>query len=304
MAGPPHETRCSAVSAGLGEPLAGTAFTDSRLLCVEHLGPWPRSVDRHPDPAVAALVARARTAGRRTLLVRRPGRRPGPDSGRTLLLADTAPGRTRVGALRVRGPEELADVPLDDAGAGAPVDAPMLLVCTHGTRDLCCAVEGRSLAASVLATEPEDRAAGLWECSHLGGHRFAPTALVLPTGYLYGRLDVATAIAARKAAGQGEVETAHCRGRIAWEPVGQVAELRIREAEGLRDADGLKIGRALPVHGEAGDEAPVDVPVCAADGRRRLVRVAPSPDAPRPLSCGAGLARVAPLVATGVRALA
>jgi hypothetical protein len=144
MAGPPHETRCSAVSAGLGEPLAGNAFTDSLLLCVEHLGPWPRSVDRHPDPALAALVARARTAGRRTRLIRRPGRRPGPDSGRTLLLADTAPGRMRVGALRVRGPGELADVPLDHAGAGAPVDAPMLLVCTHGTRDLCCAVEARS----------------------------------------------------------------------------------------------------------------------------------------------------------------
>jgi hypothetical protein len=115
---------------------------------------------------------------------------------------------------------------------------------------------------------------------------------------------VATAVAARKAAGQGEVETAHCHGRIAWEPAGQVAELRIREAEGLRDADGLTIGRALPVCGEAGDQAPVDVPVRAADSRRWLVRVAPSPDAPRPLSCGAGLARVAPLVATGVRALA
>jgi hypothetical protein len=34
---------------------------------------------------------------------------------------------------------------------------------------------------------------------------------------------VATAVAARKAAGQGEVETAHCHGRIAWEPAGQVA---------------------------------------------------------------------------------
>ena len=29
----------------------------------------------------------------------------------------------------------------------------------------------------------------VWECTHLGGHRFAPTALVLPTGYSYGRLD-------------------------------------------------------------------------------------------------------------------
>ncbi|MCW0213445.1 MAG: sucrase ferredoxin [Pseudonocardia sp.] len=317
MAGPTHDRRCSAVSAGHGEPLAGTAFVDSRLLCVEHLGPWPRSVDRHPDPALAALAERARAAGRRLLLIRRPGRRPVPDSERTVLLADTAPGAVRVGALRVRGPEELADVPLDDAGAGAPVDAPMLLVCTHGTRDLCCAVEGRALAGAVLAAEPEDRPgrrgpAGLWECSHLGGHRFAPTALVLPTGYLYGRLDAASAVAARKAAGKGEVETALCRGRIALEPAGQVAELRIREAEGLRDTDALEIGPAVPVPGRASPaapgvtsgEGPLDVPVRASDGRRWLVRVVPSVGAARPLSCGAGLARVSPLVATAVRVLA
>ena len=32
------------------------------------------------------------------------------------------------------------------------------------------------------------------EVSHLGGHRFAPTMLVLPTGYAYGRLDLDTAL--------------------------------------------------------------------------------------------------------------
>ena len=35
----------------------------------------------------------------------------------------------------------------------------------------------------------------MWESSHLGGHRFAPTALVLPTGYLYGHLDLRCAVA-------------------------------------------------------------------------------------------------------------
>ena len=32
----------------------------------------------------------------------------------------------------------------------------------------------------------------LWRTSHLGGHRFAPTALLLPGGTLWGHLDAAT----------------------------------------------------------------------------------------------------------------
>ena len=28
---------------------------------------------------------------------------------------------------------------------------------------------------------------GVWEVTHLGGHRFSPTLLILPFGYAYGR---------------------------------------------------------------------------------------------------------------------
>ncbi len=64
-----------------------------------------------------------------------------------------------------------------------------ILVCTHGARDACCGkfgygfyVEMRGLAAI--------RAGGIrvWRTSHLGGHRFAPTLLDLPSGRMFGRL--------------------------------------------------------------------------------------------------------------------
>jgi hypothetical protein len=110
-------------------------------------------------------------------------------------------------------------------------------VCTHGRRDRCCALDGRALVKALIdAGEPD-----VWESSHLGGHRFAPTALVLPTGYLYGRLDVATAVQARKAAELGEVETALCRGRSAFPAAGQVADLAVREATDNRCADALAV---------------------------------------------------------------
>lgn len=82
------------------------------------------------------------------------------------------------------------------AGASAEVGAPAgtdpradpdvidVLVCTHGRRDTCCGSYGTELFGSLVKDgfdvgpgHPEIR---LWRTSHTGGHRFAPTAFVLP----------------------------------------------------------------------------------------------------------------------------
>jgi hypothetical protein len=284
----PGWQRCSLLALARDEPLAGSAPVARRWVCVEQRGAWPGDLTAHPEPALAALAA---TPGWRLLLIRRPGRRGERGAPLRVYLADTAPGATRVTTFTVDGPEQLAelDLPADDEPLpGAPVGDPLLLVCTHGRRDRCCAVDGRALALAVVDAGEQH----VWECSHLGGHRFAPTALVLPTGYAYGRLDPATAIAARKAAFSGEVDTAQCRGRSTWSPVGQVAELAVRAATGLRDADMLQVG-----------DAPGGAVVTARDGRRWAVDVAALDGAPRPLSCGTDPAPMTALHATAVRPL-
>lgn len=295
MAGDPLE-RCSGVARLLAEPLPGTAPVAERLVFVESVGAWPRSVDRHPDPAIAGLAARAADAGRKVFLIRRPGRRLASDAPRTVLVADVTPGAARVGRFLVDGPADLAALPLHTGGE--PVTHPSLLVCTHGTRDVCCAVEGRALAAAVAETGQVD----VWECSHLGGHRFAPTALVLPTGYLYGRLDPAGAVAAAKAAGAGEVETAHCRGRMAWTAAGQVAELAVREHTGLRDADALSVTE-VSMSTEPFTRVVVSGTAAQGIGARWEVRVEEQRGPARPLSCAGTLERCAPVVATAIRSL-
>ncbi len=283
--------RCALLALGAGEPLAGTAPVAVRWACLEHRGPWPRDVAAHPDPTVAAFVARAAAAGYRTALIRRPGRRRARSAPARLFLADTMPrpgaGRVATTALDVAGPDALAAVPLPPAGPlpGEPVPDPLLLVCTHGRRDRCCALDGLALVRALAeAREPQ-----VWECSHLGGHRFAPTALVLPTGYLYGRLDREAAQAVRKAAAHGEVDAARCRGRSSWPAEGQVAELAVRLATGLRDAD------ALTVHGTR---------VSAADGRAWDVAVEHVTTGVRPASCGAPAVPGVAVVARGVTPIA
>jgi len=64
---------------------------------------------------------------------------------------------------------------------GQPVGE-KLLVCTHGSRDSCCGSLGPRLA-QLLRPHHE-----VWEVSHIGGHRFAPTFWHLPSWRVYGRL--------------------------------------------------------------------------------------------------------------------
>lgn len=63
---------------------------------------------------------------------------------------------------------------------------PMILVCTHGSRDRCCGTLGGAVYAKGAKSHPEI----FWQTSHLGGHRFAPTLLTLPQGMMYGRVSL------------------------------------------------------------------------------------------------------------------
>ncbi|MGD1898828.1 MAG: sucrase ferredoxin [Phormidesmis sp.] len=68
-----------------------------------------------------------------------------------------------------------------------------ILVCTHGMRDKCCARFGQPFFrdASRGAKRGELPNTRVWKVSHIGGHRFAPTAISMPDGRYYGRLTLA-----------------------------------------------------------------------------------------------------------------
>jgi hypothetical protein len=65
-----------------------------------------------------------------------------------------------------------------------------VLICTHGSHDQCCARHGNPFyvqAQRMVQSLSLD--VQVWRCSHFGGHRFAPTAITLPDGRVYARLD-------------------------------------------------------------------------------------------------------------------
>ncbi|MEA5617111.1 sucrase ferredoxin [Cronbergia sp. UHCC 0137] len=66
-----------------------------------------------------------------------------------------------------------------------------IFICTHGSRDKCCAKYGNPFyrKAKTIVNDLSLSNVRVWQCSHFGGHRFAPTAIDFPSGRYYARLD-------------------------------------------------------------------------------------------------------------------
>ena len=57
-----------------------------------------------------------------------------------------------------------------------------VLVCTHGSRDACCARFGYQVYRRLRDQYASPGSLRVWRTSHTGGHRFAPTLIDLPEG--------------------------------------------------------------------------------------------------------------------------
>jgi len=224
--------------------MLGTAFPAARLLLVEQPGPWGRTGLRESrfDTEVAArLEARANAERVRVLAIRRPGRTPA-DAVRSWYYVDTRDGRQVVRRGEYDHDSDVLEVPLDGS-AGRRDAAPLYLVCAHSKHDTCCALRGRPVAAALA----EQRPGKVWECSHIGGERFAANVLMLPSGLVYGRVLPFAAPEFVAAAESGEVIGALLRGRIGFVPVAQAALAFAYEHLGIRHAAALRVITASPV---------------------------------------------------------
>ncbi|RBY85568.1 sucrase ferredoxin [Blastococcus sp. TF02A-30] len=228
-------SRCSVQAMERGDSSIATASPVQRWLLVEQPGPWGRDAltQSRFDAHVAPLLAeRARQEGVRVLLVRRPGDRLA-DSGRRWAYADSRPGREGMWWSVRAEDADLLTAPWDGS-VGEPAARPAYLVCTHGGHDACCALRGRPLARALPAPGPAD----VWECSHLGGDRFAANVLVLPHGFYYGQVpgDGGLLVEAHE---RGRVALPWLRGRAGLPAPVQAAQHGAREELGLLGVDDL-----------------------------------------------------------------
>jgi hypothetical protein len=223
---------CSAASRLLDESLGATAAPGTRWLLVEVAGAWGwNAFTDSPvlDPAIGrALAERTHRAGVRLLAIRRPGRARGPVRWRWAVV-DSRNGSESIRWGEAATPGELLDLPLDGS-SGTPDDRPLIAVCTQGRHDECCAVRGRPVAASLAEQYPEET----WECSHIGGDRFAATMILFPHALTYGRMDDADPVGVVEEYRAGRIATDGFRGRATLPRVVQAAQTAAIEATGDR----------------------------------------------------------------------
>lgn len=240
---------CADLATERGEPLAATASRVEHWLLIEYGGYWPYEP---LDAAVFAGRLREHLADQlrslryaRLLLVKRAGR--GREDRVRVIYGTTAERERRFHQLELEGYPDLLD--LDVASAlrgeapppGEPLDHPLLLVCTHGIRDRCCARYGQALAREVHRhVEPE----WVWQSTHVGGDRFAGNLVLLPEGLYFGRVGRADAAPLLTSYLAGRIELPFYRGRSSYPFPVQAAEAHVRSATGLTGFHDLRLLRA------------------------------------------------------------
>jgi hypothetical protein len=201
--------RCSGFARAEGLDPAGTAGSYRGYVALDVPLPWPHEITDHADvaPAAPALAA----AGVRLQgVVPDPGRSPDDRRLVTFVRPDGPFDRYRATAWRVAaaGVTEALTAVAETAVAAVTRPAALragpasleaeaadagrhVLVCTHGKRDACCGSLGTRLAAVLPGL---GAGVHVWRTSHTGGHRFAPTAVLLPEGTAWAYLDLDTLV--------------------------------------------------------------------------------------------------------------
>lgn len=239
---------CSDASEGRGEDVVATASQVRAWLLVEVHGAWgldaieESELGPHvPDGWKAGLKAR----GIRPICIRPPIRGDVPEHPRVFFVVAARPGHT-AGAIWARTVPTLAavqyltdDLRIDqDPHGWERHPERIVLVCTNGKHDQCCANRGRPVVRHLRDTRWGGQ---VWECSHIGGDRFAANVVVLPDSLYFGRMQPTDAEALLDAHAEGQVALEWFRGRSTLRYVEQAVEQAVRRRFDVRGVDDVVI---------------------------------------------------------------
>jgi hypothetical protein len=292
--------RCSSFARSEDLDPVGSAGSYRGIVLAEIPLPWPPDITEH-----AALAGAAETLGAANMRLQGLVPHDRSDPRRRRLMAFTRPpgafdryrsrGWTAADNLLGEAVTAIAAGGGDDAGPafaspGAVVgqdatgEVRHVLVCTHGRRDACCGTLGTHLA---LAPPALGAGVRVWRTSHTGGHRFAPTALLLPEGTMWAYLDIDRLVGVSQRTLQLDEAARLYRGCTGLDgPEVQAAEREALRSIGWSWLDHRRRGEVL---GLAGGQSLVRLDAEAPDGRRlafeatvEVARILPVPDCGKP----------------------
>ena len=260
----------------------GTASLVKRWLLIEQPGAWGGNAlleSRMPAEVAKEIRSRTRKLGIRVVLIRRGARLS--TGRRQCYVLRTEDCDSYAAHLSLDSPSDLLDLDLSPlAGKGnvqeaEPLVKPLFLVCTHGRHDACCSIKGNQVSRVACAIE----GAEAWECSHIGGDRFAANLVCFPHGVYYGRVDPGEVAGLMSSYSEGRLSLDHYRGRCCFPFPLQAAEYFVRRELQATDIEGVNLaGSELTEEGLSARFAVGD--------RVAQVEVRVSNDGPERLTCG------------------
>lgn len=108
-----------------------------------------------------------------------------------------------------------------------------IFVCTNGKRDKCCAKYGLPIYNQLQKSTNWD----VWQCSHIGGHRMAPTLITLPDMVFYGNIHLSKLEDFKSHLLQNKIYLKGLRGRAHLPKIYQATEYHLRNHLQLLDAN-------------------------------------------------------------------
>ena len=235
---------CSVRSREAAEQAFGTASMGDAWLLLEYPRPWaPRAFQDSalPKAVKTHLAGLLKSVPRsRLLLIKQTRKVEGPLS---LFVVRSRESVSSILKYEFFQYEQLPDLELASALCGASPsgptlwEGPLFLVCTHGKRDKCCAKFGIPIYKTIQTLVGESP---VWQCSHVGGDRFAANVVCFPDGLFYGHVTEETAKSIVEEYSERRIVLTEFRGRAYYSYPVQAAEFFVRRETGFRGIADLK----------------------------------------------------------------
>jgi hypothetical protein len=236
---------CSQLSRKIGEPIFATASRHDVWFLLEYKHYWyPQVLPQSdlPSPVKIWLSSNLRATPRsRLLFIKQTSRHR---SELTFYLAISHELKPVLYEFPLEKYEDLLDIDIATALKGDEPsydkyisEQPLFLVCTHGKHDKCCAKNGQPIYRELAKRGGEV----VWQCSHVGGDRFAANLICLPHGLYYGRVEKDDLPLLLKEFQHEKIYFDKFRGRSCYNMLVQAADHFLRSQTGIGEIFGLRL---------------------------------------------------------------
>ncbi len=177
---------CSAASRYFKEQLAGTAANAGAFILIEHANPFPEKIiEAHFDKDWLRNIQQlAKSLKGKVLLIRN---KKSNFKDCKVSFVDCKAGRYFTIQTTV---DKISSIKLSDHIASVDTQwqtDPFFVICTNGKKDKCCAKFGFPVFKFFESFNAD---VNVWECTHVGGDRFAANVIAMPFGIYYGHVAV------------------------------------------------------------------------------------------------------------------